>query len=138
MRPCTPKCAPEETALLVPLSGPNRPIGARISAPSVTLQQDRPQPGLEGQPEEHRKAAEHGGGEGIGAAEDHAEQIDRRGVAFVVGNLFDPEGFDACDCVLVIVVIHDVLPGELASRWQVLRHRRQVLMAGQPTAFLLF
>ena len=36
MRPCTPKCAPEETALLVPLSGPNRPIGARISAPSVT------------------------------------------------------------------------------------------------------
>lgn len=72
-------------------------------------QQDRPQPGLEGQPEEHRKAAEHGGGEGIGAAEDHAEQIDRRGVAFVVGNLFDPEGFDACDCVLVIVVIHDVL-----------------------------
>src|SRR5690606_21297176 len=36
IRPCTPKCAPEDTALLVPLIGPNRPIGARINAPSTT------------------------------------------------------------------------------------------------------
>ncbi len=36
IRPCTPKCAPEDTALLVPLIGPNKPIGARISAPTST------------------------------------------------------------------------------------------------------
>ncbi|MCY1186837.1 hypothetical protein D9M73_277480 [compost metagenome] len=36
IRPCTPKCAPEDTALLVPLIGPNRPMGARISAPTST------------------------------------------------------------------------------------------------------
>ena len=36
IRPCTPKCAPEDTALLVPLSGPNKPMGARISEPSNT------------------------------------------------------------------------------------------------------
>jgi len=36
IRPRTPTCAPEETALLVPVFGPNRPIGARISAPTTT------------------------------------------------------------------------------------------------------
>ena len=35
-RPRTPKWAPELTALLVPVVGPNRPIGIRISAPTRT------------------------------------------------------------------------------------------------------
>ena len=35
-RPRTPKCAPEDTALLVPVNGPNRPIGIRINAPTRT------------------------------------------------------------------------------------------------------
>ncbi len=32
-RPATPKCAPLETALLVPLLAPNSAIGARNAAP---------------------------------------------------------------------------------------------------------
>ncbi|MNP53304.1 hypothetical protein D3C76_1477700 [compost metagenome] len=36
IRPCTPKWAPEDTALLVPLRAPNKPIGARIRAPTAT------------------------------------------------------------------------------------------------------
>ncbi len=36
IRPCTPKCAPDDTALLVPLSGPNRPMGARMIEPTRT------------------------------------------------------------------------------------------------------
>ena len=36
MRPTTPKCAPLETALLVPLTGPNSAIGIRISPPITT------------------------------------------------------------------------------------------------------
>jgi hypothetical protein len=36
MRPTTPKWALEDTALLVPVSGPNRPMGARINEPSMT------------------------------------------------------------------------------------------------------
>lgn len=35
-RPCTPRCAEEETALLVPLTGPNTAIGHRIRAPATT------------------------------------------------------------------------------------------------------
>ncbi len=35
-RPCTPRCADDETALLVPLRGPNNAIGARIAAPRIT------------------------------------------------------------------------------------------------------
>src|SRR5690606_14609504 len=34
IRPCTPRWAEEETALLVPLSGPNSDSGARMSAPT--------------------------------------------------------------------------------------------------------
>ena len=35
-RPRTPKWAPEDTALLVPVSGPNRPMGIKNSAPTST------------------------------------------------------------------------------------------------------
>lgn len=35
-RPCTPRCAEEATALLVPLTGPNIAIGHRIRAPTTT------------------------------------------------------------------------------------------------------
>ncbi len=35
-RPAVPKWAPEDTALLVPVRGPNRPIGARMTAPTTT------------------------------------------------------------------------------------------------------
>ena len=50
IRPTTPKCALEETALLVPLSGPNMAIGPSTSAPTATpkafaamaCQNDRP------------------------------------------------------------------------------------------------
>ena len=34
-RPCTPRCADDETALLVPLRGPNNAIGDRIVAPRI-------------------------------------------------------------------------------------------------------
>ena len=36
MRPTTPKCALEDTALLVPVRGPNSAIGARMTAPVRT------------------------------------------------------------------------------------------------------
>ena len=36
IRPRTPKWAPEETALLVPVSGPNQPIGIRMREPTST------------------------------------------------------------------------------------------------------
>src|ERR1700761_9368624 len=36
IRPTTPKCALEETALLVPLMGPKMAIGANTSAPTAT------------------------------------------------------------------------------------------------------
>ena len=36
MRPTTPKCALDETALLVPVSGPKSAIGARMTAPVTT------------------------------------------------------------------------------------------------------
>ena len=35
-RPCTPRCAEDDTALLVPLRGPNKAIGARIVAPATS------------------------------------------------------------------------------------------------------
>src|ERR1700677_4456513 len=38
IRPTTPKCALEETALLVPLIGPNTDMGARINDPITTPQ----------------------------------------------------------------------------------------------------
>src|ERR1700690_894417 len=36
IRPTTPKCALEETALFVPVSGPNIAMGARTSSPKAT------------------------------------------------------------------------------------------------------
>jgi hypothetical protein len=50
IRPTTPKCAPLETALFVPLTGPNSAMGARMSPPttipsrtaSTPSQKDRP------------------------------------------------------------------------------------------------
>src|SRR5690606_14046320 len=35
IRPCTPKCAEDETALLVPLAGPNSAMGASRRAPAT-------------------------------------------------------------------------------------------------------
>ncbi len=55
---------------------------------------DGPHPRLERQPEQHRETAEHGGGECVGAAEDQAEQVQRGGVALIVGDLLDAIGLD--------------------------------------------
>ncbi|MCY1523611.1 hypothetical protein D9M68_585150 [compost metagenome] len=75
-------------------------------------QQDGPYARLEGQAEEHREAAEHGGCEGVGAAEDQAEQVQRAGIPFVVGNLLDAVGFYSGDCVVIVVVIQFSLSRE--------------------------
>lgn len=58
--------------------------------------------GRERPPEEDRSTAKRGGGEGVGAAEDQAEEIEGGGMAFVVGNLLDPEGFDTGDAVMMV------------------------------------
>ncbi len=71
-------------------------------------QHNRPDPGLERQAEQHRETAEHGGGEGIGSAEDQAKQVPRAGGSLVVRNLFDSVGFDLRKAV-VVIVMHDLL-----------------------------
>ncbi|MNE04049.1 hypothetical protein D3C80_965720 [compost metagenome] len=72
-------------------------------------QHNRPDASLKGQAEQHRETAEHGGGKGVGAAEDQAKQVAGSGVAFVVGDLFDPVCFDVAKAVFFVVVIHDLL-----------------------------
>jgi hypothetical protein len=108
-RPCTPKCAPEDTALLVPLIGPNSPMGARISEPSNTPSTIAQTPRLERQAEQYREAAEYGGGKGVGTTEDHSEQVRRACGAFAVRDLFDPVGFNLRKALVFVVVIHDLL-----------------------------
>ena len=93
-RPCTPRCAEEDTALLVPLRGPNSAIGARISEPEDQPGSVADRPSRNDSPNRIGNAAEHDGGDGVGAAEDEAEQIERARGALVVGNGFDAVGLD--------------------------------------------
>jgi hypothetical protein len=61
----------------------------------------------ERQAEQHREAPQYRSGEGIGAAEDQAEQVKRGGVALIVGDLFDAIGLDTGR------VAHDDAPARL-------------------------
>ncbi|MCY1410671.1 hypothetical protein D9M71_260420 [compost metagenome] len=72
-------------------------------------QHNRPDASLKGQAEQHRETAEHGGGKGVGAAEDQAKQIAGLGVTLIVRDLFDPVCFDAAKAFFVVFVIHDQL-----------------------------
>ncbi|MNK78891.1 hypothetical protein D3C87_985420 [compost metagenome] len=72
-------------------------------------QHNRPDTSLKGQAEQHRETAEHGGGKGVGAAEDQAKQIAGLGVTLIVRDLFDPVCFDAAKAFFVVFVIHDQL-----------------------------
>ncbi|MNT11278.1 hypothetical protein D3C72_1461510 [compost metagenome] len=71
-------------------------------------QHNRPDASLEGQAEQYRETAEHGGCKGIGATEDQAKQVAGPCGALIVRDLFDPVCFDA-KAVFVVVVIHDLL-----------------------------
>ncbi len=84
-RPCTPRCADEDTALLVPFRGPNSAIGARIVAPSPSPSRVADSVSRNEQPEDDREAAEHDGGDGVGATEHRAEQVERTGGPLRVG-----------------------------------------------------
>ncbi|MNR13769.1 hypothetical protein D3C85_1301960 [compost metagenome] len=78
-------------------------------------QHDRGDAGLERQAEQHGEAAQYSGGESVGTAENHAEQIAGTSGPFMIGNLFDPEGFNLAYALRIVVVMHDLLRSFVAS-----------------------
>ncbi len=99
-------------------------------------QHNCPDPSLERQTEQHRKRAQHGGGKGVGTAEDQAKQILGSGGTFVVRDLFDPVGFYSANTVFVVFIIHDQLRSHWLRGRQPFRHSGQMFVTGQPQALL--
>jgi len=127
------------------VDGPEQAHGRQDQRADQGAQQHGHQAGLERQPEQHRKAAQHRGGKGIGAAEDQAEQVEGLGIPFVVRDLFDPEGFYLADAGRAVVIVHDLLrslrapiyAGVAAVKGRAVSRVQRTSVRGRPASGLL-
>ncbi|MCY1443988.1 hypothetical protein D9M71_604330 [compost metagenome] len=94
---------------------PEQAHGRQDQCTHQHTQHNRGHAGLERQAEQHRETTQYSGGEGVGTAEYHAKQIAGTSGPFVIGNLFDPEGFNLAYALRAVVVIHDLLRSFVAS-----------------------
>lgn len=99
IRPTTPKCAPLETALVVPFAGPNSASHRSENDPSDDdPEQDGKQAFPEGEPEEQdREGTQDDGRKGVRSAEGDAEEVGRLGCAVRRGNRLDAVLLDLGD-----------------------------------------